>query len=79
MGENRKNANERRLEQLRALRDEVFDGPSMEELIEQQAARIEELEAEVDRLRSLLEALKPRPERDVRRSSGSAQPAREGR
>lgn len=77
MGENRKNANERRLEQLRALRDEVLDSPSMEELIEQQAARIAELETEVDRLRSLLDALKPRPERTFHRSKPSTQPTSE--
>ncbi len=71
MGENRKNANQRRLEHLRAVRSDLVDGPSMAELNEQQAARIADLEAEVERLRSLLDALKPpRPERGT--SSGSS-------
>jgi len=63
MGEQRKNANERRLEHLRALRDDVLDGPSTDAVIAEQAERIAELEAEVARLRSLLDALRPRPER----------------
>jgi len=62
MGPRPKNANQRRLEQLRAVREEVLPEPSVDELIEAQQKRIAELEAEVDRLRQLLRATRPRSE-----------------
>lgn len=60
MGDRPKSANQRRLEQLRAVRDDSLAGPTSEEQVIELEARIVELEAEVDRLRQLLAATRPR-------------------
>ena len=75
MGEKRKNANERRLEQLRAMRGEVLEGPSMSELIDRQTERISELEDEVERLRSILGAMRPRSEAQGPATTGQRSPS----
>ena len=63
MSDRPKSANQRRLEQLRAVRSDVLPSPSADEEIAELKARIAELEAEVDRLREILQATRPRPER----------------
>lgn len=62
MSDRPKSANQRRLEQLRAVRDDALAGPTQEEEIDALQDRIVELEAEVDRLRQLLQATRPSPE-----------------
>ena len=62
MSDQRQNANQRRLEQLRAMRGEALPEPTPEEEISGLQARVAELEAEVVRLRELLQATRPRPE-----------------
>ena len=56
------NANQRRLEQLRAMRGEALPEPTPSEEIAQLQGQIAELEAEVLRLRELLQATRPRSE-----------------
>ena len=62
MSDGSQNANQRRLEQLRAMRGEALPEPTAEEEIAELRARVRELEAEVVRLRELLQATRPRPE-----------------
>ena len=62
MSDQRQNANQRRLEQLRAMRGEALREPTADEEIARLQTRIGELEAEVVRLRELLQATRPRPE-----------------
>ena len=62
MSDQRQNANQRRLEQLRAMRGEALPEPTADEEIAALQARVAELEAEVARLRDLLQATRPRPE-----------------
>ncbi len=62
MSDQPQNANQRRLEQLRAMRGEALREPTADEEIARLQTRIGELEAEVVRLRELLQATRPRPE-----------------
>ena len=62
MSDQPQNANQRRLEQLRAMRGEALREPTADEEIAGLQTRIGELEAEVVRLRELLQATRPRPE-----------------
>lgn len=62
MSDQPQNANQRRLEQLRAMRGEALREPTADEEIARLKTRIGELEAEVVRLRELLQATRPRPE-----------------
>ena len=62
MSDQPQNANQRRLEQLRAMRGEALREPTADEEIVRLQTRIGELEAEVVRLRELLQATRPRPE-----------------
>ena len=62
MSDQRQNANQRRLEKLRAMRGEALPEPTADEEIARLQTRIGELEAEVVRLRELLQATRPRPE-----------------
>ena len=76
MSDRPKNANQRRLEQLRAVRDDSLPGPTHEEEIDVLKERIAQLEAEVDRLRQLLQASRPRPEdKTVDRAIESSSPS----
>lgn len=64
MGPRRANADERRLQHVRAIRDAYY-GPdkSLEHELAEKDARIAELTAEVDRLKAVLgERVRPEPE-----------------
>ncbi len=62
MGDRQRNANQRRLEQLRAMRDVALPEPTPEDKIADLESRIADLEAENERLRALLQATRPTPE-----------------
>ena len=70
MGDRPQNTNERRLEQLRAMRDAALPEPTPQSEIAQLEGRVAELEAEVQRLRELLRATRPKP--DNQRSSATS-------
>jgi len=72
MGDRPKNANQRRLEQLRAVRNDALPNPSPDEEIAALKQRIAELEAEVDRLRQILQAIVPRPDRPATSNTKSS-------
>lgn len=74
MGDRPQNANQRRLEQLRAMRDEALPEPTPDEQIEQLQGRVAELEAEVQRLRDLLQATRPKPETQAADSPSPIRP-----
>lgn len=76
MGDRPQSANQRRLEQLRAMRDEAMPAPTAEDVIEALQSRVGELEAEVARLRELLSATRPKPEQQPADEAGSSRPNR---